>query len=118
MQVIMNRPTRIHTAYPGLLELHHSHFLQDLQELFRLLEKYLIRSPSFNACVQYLMNGTINLHWNNEISIADGLQEETQKHISVSRAAAAVVPRLYSRGHARNTKTFYFPDFQNLSGRR
>lgn len=30
VQVIMNRPTRIHTAYPGLLELDHSHSLQVL----------------------------------------------------------------------------------------
>lgn len=30
VQVIMNRPSRKHTAYPGLLELDHSHSLQDL----------------------------------------------------------------------------------------
>lgn len=35
VQVIMNRPIRIYTAYPGLLELDHSHSLQDLFPLLK-----------------------------------------------------------------------------------
>lgn len=44
------------------------------------------------------MNGTINLHWDDEISIVDGLREE--KTITY-----VVDPQLTTRGHASTTKT-------------
>lgn len=59
------------------------------------------------------MNGTIDLHWNNKISIADGLWEETQKHITVIHTVG-VVPQVSSRGPAKNTKTLQLPDLSNL----
>lgn len=69
----MNRPTIIHTAYPGLLELDHSHSLQVLHINGTLAPIKTGILYVHLLCVQYLMNGTIDLHWNNKISIADGL---------------------------------------------
>lgn len=96
VQVIMNRPTRIHTAYPGLLERDHSPSSHDLQELQELKERAFISS----RCVHqwYLMNDAIDLHRNYEISITDGLQRQTHHH------HPRVVPRQASRGPARNIK--------------
>lgn len=66
VQVIMNRPTRIHTAYPGLLEPDHSRFLH-----FSLHLKN--KMVHLSVCGQYLMHSTVDLHRNDEVSVADGL---------------------------------------------
>lgn len=63
------------------------------------------------VCVQHLMNGAINLHRNNEISVADGLEEETQQCISVIQMVGAV-PQQHSRGPAKNSKTLQFTDLK------
>ena len=62
------------------------------------------------------MNGTIDLHRNNKVSIADGLQEETTSlHIItvIVIRNVDVLPQPDSRGPASNTKNIFTEEEDN-----
>lgn len=82
VQVIMNRPTCIDTAYPGLLEPDHSPSSQELQTVLDLKKKRTV--TSFRCVHRYLMNDAVDLHRNYKISITDGLQPQPQTQATAS----------------------------------
>lgn len=102
VQVIMNRPTIIHTAYPGLLELDHSHSLQVLHINGTLAPIKPVYCMSIYCVyntwwtVPSISTGTI------KSALLMGC-EKKQQHINAIQTVG-VVPQLLSRGPARNTK--------------